>query len=136
MSNKFLLMWLEAPLQSWGVDSKFGRRDTLNFPTKSAVLGLVCCSLGLGGEQRDFLAKMAPLKHSVISYLRMDKHTNRKKEPEPLLRDFHMVGSGYKDECPWEKMLIPKTDKGKKSNTGGVKLTYRYYLQDNYFAVV
>ena len=34
-----LLLWLEAPLQSWGVDSRFGRRDTLPFPSRSGVLG-------------------------------------------------------------------------------------------------
>ncbi|WP_350303009.1 CRISPR-associated protein Cas5 [Klebsiella pneumoniae] len=26
-----MLLWLEGPLQSWGGDSKFGVRDTLNF---------------------------------------------------------------------------------------------------------
>ncbi len=36
-----LLLWLEAPLQSWGADSRFGRRATLPFPTRSGVLGLV-----------------------------------------------------------------------------------------------
>jgi len=41
MSTRYLLLWLQAPLQSWGYDSKFGRRDTLNFPTKSGVLGLL-----------------------------------------------------------------------------------------------
>lgn len=34
-----LLLWLEAPLQSWGGDSRFGRRDTLPFPSRSGVLG-------------------------------------------------------------------------------------------------
>jgi len=52
MSNPYLLLWFEAPLQSWGSDSKFGRRDTQTFPTKSGVLGLVCSALGAGGEQR------------------------------------------------------------------------------------
>ena len=46
-----LLLWLEAPLQSWGVDSRFGRRDTLPFPSRSGVLGLVCCATGRNGEQ-------------------------------------------------------------------------------------
>ena len=48
----FLLLWLEAPLQSWGVDSKFGRRDSIHFPTKSGVTGLLLCALGASGEQR------------------------------------------------------------------------------------
>ena len=41
MANPYLLLWLEAPLQAWGHDSKFGRRDSLDFPTKSGVLGLL-----------------------------------------------------------------------------------------------
>ncbi len=49
MHNPYLLLWFEANLQSWGHDSKFGRLDTLNFPTKSGVLGLVCSALGAGG---------------------------------------------------------------------------------------
>ncbi|MCR6650496.1 MAG: type I-E CRISPR-associated protein Cas5/CasD [Cellvibrionaceae bacterium] len=53
MSNPYLLLWLEAPLQSWGHDSKFGRRDSLDFPTKSGVLGLLCCALGAGASKRN-----------------------------------------------------------------------------------
>ena len=53
-----LLLWLEAPLQSWGADSRYGRRDTLPFPTRSGILGLLCCAMGRGGEQREWLAAM------------------------------------------------------------------------------
>jgi CRISPR system Cascade subunit CasD len=53
-----------------------------------------------------------------------------------LLRDFHMVGSGYDDRDPWSSLLIPKTSEGKKAVGGGTKMTYRYYLQDAAFAVV
>ncbi len=135
MANPYLLLWLEAPLQSWGHDSKFGRRDTLNFPTKSGVMGLVCCALGYGGEQKEFLAEFAPLKQTVLSFVRKN-HKNEKTDREPLLRDFHMVGSGYDDKDPWTTLLIPKTADGKKAVGGGAKMTYRYYLQDAYFAVV
>jgi CRISPR system Cascade subunit CasD len=134
METRYLLLWLQAPLQSWGADSKFGRRDTLNFPTKSGVLGLVCCALGYGGEQREFLAEFAPLKQTVLSFSRCK---NDKKLPrEPLLRDFHTVGNGYDDKDPWQTFLIPKTADGKKAVGGGSKLTYRYYLQDAFFAVI
>lgn len=138
MGNPYLLLWFEAPLQSWGSDSKFGRRDTLTFPTKSGVLGLVCSALGAGGEQRVLLAEFAGLKQTVISFARV-KHTEKgmiKQVREPLLRDFHMVGSGYDDQDPWASLLIPKTSEGKKAVGGGSKMTYRYYLQDATFAVV
>lgn len=138
MSNTYLLLWFEAPLQSWGFDSKFGRRDTQIFPTKSGVLGLLCSALGAGGEQREFLAEFATLGQTAISFARSKQTANGviKQDREPLLRDFHMVGSGYDDQDPWASLLIPKTSEGKKAVGGGTKMTYRYYLQDAVFAVV
>lgn len=137
--NKYLLLWLEAPLQSWGADSKFDRRDTLPFPTKSGVLGLILCAMGASGEQKELLAQMAPLKQTVVGYTRTRKDSDGsliKMERPPLLRDFHMVGSSYNDQDLWETNMIPKTSAGTKSMGGGAKMTYRYYLQDAIFAVV
>ncbi|NTU67613.1 MAG: type I-E CRISPR-associated protein Cas5/CasD [Chlorobiaceae bacterium] len=128
MSNPVILLWLEAPLQSWGNDSRFGRRDTLDFPTKSGLLGLLCCALGAGGEQRELLAALAPLRQTVRAFRKND-------DRPPLLRDFQMVGSSFDDSDPWETMLIPKKRDGDKAVGGGTKMTYRYYLQDATFAV-
>ena len=139
MSNSYLLLWFEAPLQSWGADSKFGLRDTQTFPTKSGVLGLVCSALGAGGEQREFLAEFAALSQTAISFARSKQTAEgvvKKEDREPLLRDFHMVGSGYDKHDPWASLLIPKTAEGKPAVGGGTKITYRYYLQDAAFAVV
>lgn len=137
MDNPYILLWFEAPLQSWGSDSKFGRRDTLTFPTKSGVLGMVCAALGAGGPQQELLAEFAPLHQTVVSYIRYLNRDGQliKQDREPLLRDFHMVGSGYNDRDPWSSLLIPKTREGKKAVGGGTKMTYRYYLQDAAFAV-
>lgn len=135
MSQPYLLLWLEGPLQSWGHDSRFGRRETLNFPTKSGVLGIVCAAMGAGGPQTSLLARFADLDMQVHSFAR--RHKNGELAPrEPLLRDFHMVGSGYDDKDPWQSLLIPKTSEGKKPNGAGTKMTYRYYLQDQAFAVL
>lgn len=135
MSDSYLLLWLEAPLQSWGHDSKFGRRDSLDFPTKSGVFGLLCCALGAGGEQVDLLARWADRDMQVQAYVL----AGRKGQPlprQPLMRDFHMVGSGYDKSDPWQNLLIPKTSDGKPPNGAGTKMTYRYYLQDMAFAVL
>ncbi len=139
MADPYLLMWLEAPLQSWGADSRFGRRDSLDFPTRSGVLGLICCALGRGGEEEAWLARMAAYPQSVTAYVRTraGKEGKRVKSlREPLLRDFHMVGSGYDERDPWQTLLIPKTRDGKKAVGGGTKMTYRYYLQDMAYAVI
>ena len=139
METSFLLLWFEAPLQSWGADSKFGRRDSLNFPTKSGVLGLLLCALGATGEQKELLERLAPLKQTAISYVRTiikKNNTVDKEDREPLLMDFHMVGSGYDNDDFWQSLLIPKKSDGSSAVGGGAKMTYRYYLQDAKFAVL
>ena len=54
-----LLLRLAAPLQSWGIDSKFDIRRTGREPSKSGVIGLICAALGVrvdkeGHFVRDF----------------------------------------------------------------------------------
>lgn len=133
--NPYLLLWLEAPLQAWGHDSKFGRRDSLDFPTKSGVLGLICCARGAKGTQTEWLAAWADLDMQVFAYVPQD--AKGKPFPrQPLLMDFHMVGSGYNDQDPWQTLLIPKKNDGGKAVGGGTKMTYRYYLQDMAYAVL
>ena len=133
MNAPHLLLWLEGPMQSWGVSSKFNRRATLDFPSRSAVLGLLCAALGAGGEQRELLALFAPLTQTVVAYARKDKN-GKISRPMPLV-DFHMVGSGFDEKDPWQTLHIPKTRDQKPAVGGGTKLTYRYYLQDAAFAV-
>lgn len=135
MADPYLLLWLEGPLQSWGHDSRFGRRDSLDFPTKSGVLGLLCCARGAGGLEKDWLACWADLDMQVLGYVPCS--ANGQLMPrQPLLRDFQMVGSGYDDQDLWQTLLIPKKSDGGKAVGGGTKMTYRYYLQDMTYAVV
>ncbi|MCE7522765.1 type I-E CRISPR-associated protein Cas5/CasD [Alloalcanivorax xenomutans] len=134
MSDPYLLLWLESPLQSWGHDSKFGRRDSLDFPTKSGVFGLLCCAMGAGGKQTEWLEQWSDRDMQVQAFVLKDRDGSPLPR-QPLMRDFHMVGSGYDDKDPWQTLLIPKTGEGKKAVGGGTKMTYRYYLQDMAFAV-
>ena len=127
METKYVSLWLEGPLQAWGHDSSFSRRETLPFPTKSGVLGMLLAAMGKGGEQRELLRQLSPLDHTVISF--------RKPVADvPELLDFQMVGSGYSREG-WESYFIPRKRDSSFANTGGSKMTYRYYLQDAVFAV-
>ncbi|MGY1898319.1 type I-E CRISPR-associated protein Cas5/CasD [Nocardia gipuzkoensis] len=41
-----LVMRLAAPLQSWGVASRFARRETQQYPSKSGILGLIAAAQG------------------------------------------------------------------------------------------
>lgn len=131
--SKYLLMWLEGPMMSWGNDSKFNRRDTLDFPTKSAMLGLICCARGAGGEECEWLSRWASTDMRVLAYA-PEHHGELKTQSR--LTDFHMVGSNYNETDAWEKMMMPKTITGTKPVGGGAKLSYRYYLQDVKFAVI
>lgn len=133
MHEAILLLWLEGPLQSWGADSLFNRRASLDFPTRSGVLGLILSAMGAGGEQRELLARFAPLPQTVIAYAR------KKVSPAAArlqMTDFHMVGSGYDASDEWQRLHIPKTSEGKPAVGGGAKLTYRDYVQDAAFAVL
>lgn len=73
-----LLLRLAAPMQSWGVDSKFDIRRTSREPTKSGVVGLLAAALGRSREQ--------PVDD--LAALRFGVRTDQQGE---LLRDFHMA---------------------------------------------
>lgn len=46
-----LLLRLKAPMQSWGVSSRFSIRDTGKEPSKSGVIGLLCAALGISRDE-------------------------------------------------------------------------------------
>lgn len=125
---KYLTLWLEGPLQSWGFDSKFDVRSTFGFPTKSGVFGLLLSASGDSGSQETLLGRMQNAPMTAYSY--------RKKEFPVLLRDFHMVGNGYDLSDKWQSLHTTRTKKGTRPVGGGAKLTYRYYLQDCAFGVI
>ncbi|MDD6177239.1 MAG: type I-E CRISPR-associated protein Cas5/CasD [Ruminobacter sp.] len=124
----YILLWLEGPLQSWGADSKSWQRNTEKFPTKSAITGIILSAMGLGGEQQELLATLAPLDLVVTAY-------SKSITIPPELKDFHMIGSGFNSDDKWENLQIPKNAIGKKVNGSGSKLSYRYYCQDMAYAV-
>lgn len=47
MDESVLILWLAGPMQSWGTRSRWDVRDTGLEPTKSGVIGLLGCALGL-----------------------------------------------------------------------------------------
>lgn len=141
MDIQYLLMWIEAPLMSWGSSSRFARRDSEQFPTKSGIFGMLLAAMGKSGSQTELLGEIGGLPQIVISFVPAEQNRGNsslphKKPLNPLLMDFQMVGSGYDDSDPWETFMIPKKLGGGKAVGGGTKMTYRYYLQDKRFAVI
>ncbi len=102
-----LLLRLAAPLQSWGVDSKFETRKTNREPTKSGVVGLLAAALGIGREEPEKLIPLNQLRFGV----RVDQEGD-------FLVDYHVA---RKEE---------KTRKGEKIVP---YITYRHYLTDAIF---
>ena len=112
---KLIRLKLQAPLQSWGERSRWDSRDTAAMPTKSAIIGLLGCCLGLerGSEQ---LAELDARLHMAV---RADK-------PGSIITDFHTVQS------PKGTRLLNAEGKPR----GDTLLTPKQYLQDASFTVL
>ena len=116
-----LFLRLEGPLQAWGRDSKFVIRRTAKAPTKSGVLGMICCAMGIKrAEARGVLERL----NTLAMGLRCDRAGT-------LWSDYHTVGA---------KVGILKADgtgvkRTKPSNELETLLTRRYYLCDASFLV-
>jgi CRISPR system Cascade subunit CasD len=66
----FLALLLDAPMQSWGFESRFQRRTTGLHPTKSGVIGMICAAMGLAkgsAEEQATLPILAEMKMTSIA---------------------------------------------------------------------
>lgn len=135
-----LAIYLDAPLQSWGVSSRFQRRGTESAPSKSGVLGLISAAMGIDKHEPDESDRIEPLLACLFSVFPVAKG----EKPSPVLRleDFHTVGGGYPDTLQG-KMHVPpiakKTEKGElqwKSPDKRTVPTHRFYLEQARFAAV
>ncbi len=102
-----LLLSLRGPYQSWGLASRFSRRDTNRMPTKSAVLGLLASAQGRTRE--DPIEDFAGLRFAV-----------RADQPGVLVRDFQT-------ERPLDWQTNAKSIE--------MPITQRFYLCDAAFLV-
>ncbi len=112
-----LLLRLAGPLQSWGYRSRFSDRDTGLEPTKSGVVGLLCCALGRPRCESPTDVAALPM------HIRVDHQGS-------LLKDFHTAGGGVfrgRDD------YFAPTSSGVPGKNPVV--TVRHYLQDASFLV-
>jgi len=140
-SECYLAIRLEGPLQSWGFDSQYNRRNTGLMPTKSAIAGMCCAALGLSrgsDEEKDFLSSFQSLKMTVIAIPRVGDR--QKKLQVRRMQDYHTVGGGYAPSSPSERGCITvKAEGGKprvKNGQSLAVLTHRQYLTDASFGVL
>lgn len=107
---------LEGPLQAWGDTSKFVIRRSMDAPTKSGVLGLICCAMGLsrvGARER------LPELNTLAMGVRIDR-------PGTRWWDYHTVGA---------KTGMTTAAGGIKTGPQGTLITRREYLADASFLV-
>lgn len=81
MANTLFLR-LEGPMQSWGERARWTVRDTSDEPTKSGIVGMLACALGLR-EDTD----LRELSRQIDIGVRCDK-------PGTRLVDYHTVSGG------------------------------------------
>lgn len=112
-----IVLRLAGPLQSWGEHSTFSERDTLRFPTRSGITGLLAAAQGLGRGQP--LGKFDELTLTV----RVDR-------PGTLLADFHTTGGGLP-----RARSVPTADGGRRPEGKATVVTRRWYLSDAVFTV-
>jgi len=114
-----LVLRLAGPLQSWGVNSRFNRRETSGEPTKSGIIGLLAAAQGR--RRQDPIEDLLGLRLGV-----------RVDQPGSLLRDYHTV-SDYRGG-PLRSASV--SGKGIQKPTSPAKFTHvteRFYLQDAVF---
>ena len=122
MSNadNTLFLRLAGPMQSWGTSSRFQLRRTDAYPSKSGVLGLVLCAMGIRRENSS--KELEPLVALAMG-VRVDRAGTSDW-------DYHTVGA---------KIGIRSADgKIKKTASTGefeTLLSRRQYLYDASFLV-
>jgi CRISPR system Cascade subunit CasD len=116
----YLPLQLDAPLQSWGYESRFERRNTGMFPTKSGVYGMICAAMGIakGSEtEQKILSNLSALR---MTAWQLPKVINGKSIPIRRLIDFHTV---------------LETRRADDSNNNDPVISRREYLTDARFGV-
>lgn len=132
-----LLINLKAPLQSWGESSLGMNRGTLDHPTKSGVVGILCAALGISmkkePERVQELSKKISMDVVVL-------------EEGKLEKDFQSAGTHYNRNDDFEKrykLRVLKDDGSiggipsmKNPDAAGTKIYQKDYLYQAHFLVV
>lgn len=124
-----LLMRLAAPMQSWGIQSRFTTRDTGLEPSKSGVIGLLCAALGFPRSSAEHEVSGRKISLAELASLSMAVRVDREGA---LARDFHTAGGGTlngKHDGPHYGVVKASGAKGT------TVISTRYYLAEADFLV-
>lgn len=127
----YVAMWLEGPLQSYAGEDCLYDRETLSFPSRSAITGMLFFTLGWTGEERERYRALSGLRLVVYGYSKSSTRASK-------LVDFQMVGDGYDVKDKWQERMVPhRADGGPVA--GGIsscRPITKHYLQDAVFSAV
>ena len=115
MANTLFLR-LEGPMQSWGERARWSVRDTAPEPTKSGVVGLLACALGLNED-----IELRALSRRLRMGVRCDR-------PGSILVDYHTVVGGVMS-------AEGKVKKNATTKEPETVVSWRSYLCDASFLV-
>lgn len=135
MGRPILLLRLEGPLQSWGVRSRWSRRDSGPEPTKSAIIGMLGCAAGIlrpdwhSGEEPD--RRLEGWDRDLLYGVRIDR-------PGVIETDYHTVeGQMWQADGKLKTAASPSGapyDKGIREPPR-TEETWRDYIHDAAFLV-
>jgi CRISPR system Cascade subunit CasD len=92
--GEYLILKLQGPMQAWGEHTFEGKRPSSNFPTRSALLGLLGACLGIRRDNRERLQQLADsVCFAVLKEERFLVKRNGRKVLLPLVKatDYHTV---------------------------------------------
>jgi CRISPR system Cascade subunit CasD len=120
--ERWLVLRLAGPFQSWGLPSRHDNRPTADFPTKSGIVGMLSNAMGIPRDDRAMIATLASLRLSVF-----------KLKDGVLYSDYHTAGGGWDDDDDERRRLVSVEGRSKKD----AAITTRQYLVGaDYLAVL
>lgn len=135
MPKAYMVLYLDGPFQSYGINYTEKLKGTEVFPSKSAVIGLLGCSLGITREQRE---KLSELSHNLRMAVRLDRGGRK-------ITDYQNVAGAYVLDTSKENkgkykcrghITVEALIKGNKAASSDNKLIDKEYLMDTAFTVV
>lgn len=125
---------LDAPLQAWGVESRFQRRGTGIHPSKSALLGLLAAALGIDKHDPAEAVRLEPLRVLRLTTCRVPRGVSDGTDGlAGRLTDYHTIGGGYDTGTDRGYLSTPRKAGG---GPFGTVVTQREYLTDAVFVAI
>jgi CRISPR system Cascade subunit CasD len=122
-STSFLVLRLDAPMQSWGRVAMDPVRPTYAHPTRSGLAGMIASALGWRYSDG---ARTTALQDALRYGVREDR-------PARILRDYHTADLGRIGRESWTRWGIERRGGGPAAS--GTQILDKHYLADAVFVV-